>query len=313
MRRSVLLIGLLSLLMASLLAAAKAFASEPYRMTFRGYSAEVLRGVEAYIVEFPLYSGHRLVDEGPRGTEYEYRSRAEASEVIASLGRMFLYLDVQGEVEIEDRLITVTHPGYAEPPPEQSALPELVEQVPLQPAPASPVGENTETQTALQSPPASAPKPGLAPAPAPAPQPLRLRLTTARGDRPSFSIGENFDLTVEMTRAAWLYCFYRQVDGTVVKLFPNPHHGDARLEGGVAHGIPGDIYPSEMAFAEPPGNELLTCYATSRDVRADLPSLLQVPDFGTLPAGMDARLHEIFDGLKDTVVARDSMLITVTR
>jgi hypothetical protein len=142
---------------------------------------------------------------------------------------------------------------------------------------------------------------------------LTLRLTTARGDRPSFSIGEKFDLTVELNRDAWLYCYYQQVDGSVVKLFPNPHRTDAKLQGGEVHRIPGDIYPLDLAFTEPPGDELLTCYAAARDVAADLPSLLRAPDFSTLPVGMDARLHEIFEALKDADVAHDSLPIAVTR
>jgi hypothetical protein len=309
MRRSVLLFGLLGFLMAGPPAAGKAFAADPYKMTFRGYSAEVLRGVEEYIVEFPLYAGHRLVEEGPQGVEYEYRSGAEASEIAASLSRMFLYLDVQGGIDVEERLITVTHPDYTEPPPEQSVLPEPVEETPLEPPPENPPGENTETQTALRTQPAPAPKP----APVPEPQPLTLRLTTARGDRPTFSIGENFDLTVKLNRDAWLYCYYRQVDGSVVKLFPNPQHGEAKLKGGVRHRIPGDIYPFDLAFSEPPGEETLICYASARDVGADLPSLLRMPDFGTLPVGMDARLHDIFAALKDTEIVHDSLSIVVTR
>jgi len=311
MKRSVLLFGFLCFLLAGPPVAAQARVS--YQMIFRGYSVDTLRGVEEYIVEFPLYAGHRLVGEGPEGSEYEYESGAETQGIIVGLRRMFMYLDIKGGIDVEAGRITVTHPSYVEQAistPEPPPVPEPKETAALQ-APASPD-------------PKPAPAPVVAPPPveepavvvlpqAPLPKRLVLRLTTARGDRPSFAIGENFDLTVELSRDAWLYCYYRQADGRVVKFFPNPQRKDARLKGGTSHGIPGDIYPFDLPFAEPPGNEQLTCYATDRDVDAELPALLRAPDFAPLPPAMVARLQEIFDGLPDTVVARASLPISVKR
>ena len=274
MKRSVLLFGFLCFLLAGPPVAAQARVS--YQMIFRGYSVDTLRGVEEYIVEFPLYAGHRMVGEGPEGSEYRYDSGATQIEIAASLRRMFAYLDIEGAIDIDAARIAVTSPDYVAPPPEE------------------------ERAVAALT-------------PAPLPERLILRLTTARGDTPSFAIGENFELTVELSHDAWLYCYYRQADGRVVKFFPNPQHKDARLKGGTAHGIPGDIYPFDLPFAEPPGNEQLTCYATDRDVDAELPALLRAPDFAPLPPGMVARLPEIFDGLPDTVVARASLPILVKR
>jgi hypothetical protein len=294
MKQRALLIGFLYFLLAGLTAAGTAIASVQYHMTFRGYSADTLRGVEEYFVEFPLYAGHRLVDETASDRAYEYESSAGAELIEASLRRMFAYLDVDGVIDIKATRITVTHPDYTAPPP-------------LEPAP---VPEPVE-ETALAAPTSAAPKSPAEPATIAAP--LKLHLTTARGDMPSFAIGETFDLTVELSRDAWVYCYYRQVDGAVVKFFPNPHHETAKLKGGTLHRIPGNIYPSGLAFTEPPGNELLTCYAAGRDVGEDLPAPLQEPDFAPLPAGMEGRLQELFEGLADTDVARDSLPIAVTR
>ena len=64
---------------------------------------------------------------------------------------------------------------------------------------------------------------------------------------------------------------------------------------------------------EPPGNELLTCFAADRDIRADLPAALRAPDLGALPSGLDNRLNELFDRLANTDVARASLPIIVKR
>lgn len=271
-RWSVLFLGFLSLLLAGGPAGGETLPLNSYRMTFKGYSADTIRGIEEYIVEFPLYVGYRLVREGPRGNEYEYDSAEDSEGIAASLRRMFAYLDVEGRMDIDGMRITVTRTGYIPP-----AAP---------PIPPPPLPEMTR---------------------------LTLRLSTARGDMPAFTIGETFDLTVQLSRDAWLYCFYRQVDGRIVKFFPNPHHEDAWMKGGREHRVPGAIYPFELEFAEPPGMELLTCFATGRDVRADLPAALRVPDWGAVPPGLDSRLHELFDELTDTDVARASLPIAVKR
>lgn len=271
MKRHVLLPGFLCLL----LAAAPAGGTSPrlitYQMDFRGYSEDTIQGVEEYIVEFPLYGGHRLVGQGPGGREYEYRSAEIPEGIVASLRRMFTYLDAEGSIEVEENRITVTRLGFAPPPP-----------------------------------------PPDTPPPAPPPS-LTVHLSTQRGEFPVFSIGESLDLAIELNQDAWLYCFYSQVDGRMIKFFPNPQHESALMEGGREHRVPGSIYPSEMEFGEPPGNELLTCFATGRDVRPDLPAEFRTPDFSAVPPAQAKRLHELFDGLANTDVARDSLPIAVKR
>jgi len=292
MKQPVLFLCFLYLVLAGGSAGGETLALKPYLLTFRGFSEDTTRGIEEYIVEFPGYTEHELASEDPRGNEYRYQSSDDPEGIAASLRRMFAYLDVEGQIDVNEPRITVTHPLYQEPPePEPAPNPEA----------------KVPPLAALQAPPPPTP------APKATPKPLALRLSTARGDIPAFTIGENFDLSVELSRDAWLYCFYRKVDGTVVKFFPNPHHEDAWMKGGRVHRIPGAIYPLELTFTEPPGNELLTCFAADRDVRADLPAAMRAPDLGALPSGLDNQLNELFDRLANTDVARASLPIIVKR
>jgi hypothetical protein len=296
MKQPVLFLYFLCLVLAGGSAASETLTLNSYLMTFKGFSEDTTRGIEEYIVEFPGYTEHKLVSKELRGNEYRYKSSEAPEGIAASLRRMFTYLDVEGQIKIDEQRITVTHPLYEEPPVPEAALkpePEVAPQARLQPSPPpAPVPKVTPKET---------------------PKPLALRLSTARGDIPAFAIGETFDLTVELSRNAWLYCFYRRVDGKVIKLFPNLYQEDAWMKGGQLHRIPGAIYPFELAFNEPPGNELLTCFAADRDVRADLPMALRVPDMVVLPPSIDRRLHELFDGLANVTIAHASMPITVTR
>lgn len=289
MKQPVLFLCFLYLVLAVGPAAGEPLSLNSYLMTFKGFSEDTTVGIEEYIVEFPGYSEHKPISEVPWGKEYHYQSRDDPEGITASLRRMLAYLDVEGQIDVDEPRITVTHPLYQElPEPEPAPKPEA----------------KVPPLVALQ------PPPPPTPAPKAKPKPLSLRLSTAHGDIPAFTIGETFDLTVELSRDAWLYCYYRQVDGTVIKFFPNPHHEDAWLKGGRVHRIPGAIYPFDLAFAEPPGNELLTCFAADRDVRPDLPAALRDPDLGILPPGVDSRLPELF---KDLAKAHASLPITVTK
>ncbi len=281
MKRPVLLLGFLCFLLAGGTAGGETLPRQTYQMTFRGFSEDTIRGIEEYIVEFPGYAGHLLVRQDLEGNEYRYESAGNSEGIAANLRRMFTYLDVEGRMDIDGLRITLTYPGYIPPRVPEKEVPQIV----LPPPPV----------------------------PAPKPKPLVLRLSTARGDMPAFAIGETFDLTVELSQDAWLYCLYRQVDGKVVKFFPNPHHKDAWLKGGPVHRIPGTIYPDTLAFSEPPGNELLTCFAADRDIRADLPAALRAPDLTALPPDVYSRLHELIDGIANVTIAWARLPIAVTR
>jgi hypothetical protein len=143
--------------------------------------------------------------------------------------------------------------------------------------------------------------------------PIGLRLSTDRGRQPTYQIGEKLNLLIELERDAWLYCFYRQVDGRLFKFFPNVHHRVAWLAGGRTHRVPGEIYPFELNITEPPGKESLTCFASDRNVTSDLPGELRDPDLSPVSSETAKRLGEIFKSLPDTAVTKADMTITVSR
>ena len=145
------------------------------------------------------------------------------------------------------------------------------------------------------------------------PSGIALRLSSVRGRDPTYRIGETLDLLIELDRDAWLYCFYLQVDGRLIKLFPNIHHRVARLVGGQQHKVPGALYPFDLDIVEPPGTELLTCFATTRNVEADLPVDLRRMEIAPLPEDVALGVAEIFRNIPDVGMTEASLTITVTR
>ena len=145
--------------------------------------------------------------------------------------------------------------------------------------------------------------------------PFAFHLTTNRGEDPAYSIGEYLNLLIRLDRDAWVYCFYQQSDASLMQIFPNPQmiSQEPRLAGGVLHTIPGEtIFPFKLRLTEPAGYEALRCFATSRNVTAELPKYLQGKSLGALPPGTEHRLAGVFSDLPDVKVSEKQLVITVT-
>lgn len=148
--------------------------------------------------------------------------------------------------------------------------------------------------------------------------PVSFHLKSDRGNDPAYKIGEDMNLLIRLGRDAWVYCFYRQANGEVIQILPNPHFwknlSEPKLAGKVVHKVPGqEIFPFAFKMTEPIGEELVKCFATSRDVTADLPQQLRGRSLSPLPKDEEFRLSEIFRNLRNTTVSEASMAVTVTR
>ena len=60
----------------------------------------------------------------------------------------------------------------------------------------------------------------------PPPEPPRLVVSTPRGPRPSYRVGETMVVSVQPTQDAYVYCFYQDATGTVARIFPNRFQPD---------------------------------------------------------------------------------------
>jgi hypothetical protein len=143
-----------------------------------------------------------------------------------------------------------------------------------------------------------------------------FKLTTGAGEDPVLKLGDFLELVIRVDRDAWIYCFYYQADGSTIQIFPNPHFWKSsrspKLAGKIQHIIPGEkTFPFQMRVQPPTGEELLKCFAASRDVTQDLPEALRGHSLDPLTGGLDAGLAHIFQRLPDVVVSEASVSMTV--
>jgi hypothetical protein len=122
------------------------------------------------------------------------------------------------------------------------------------------------------------------PAPQPAPEPPRLTLSSPRGPRPSYRVGETLALAVEPTQDAYVYCYYQDANGTVARIFPNRFQPDALLHAGKQIDIPPEGRASfAIRFDKAGGQEAVACLGADREVGLRLPDALKAQDLAPLP------------------------------
>jgi hypothetical protein len=130
------------------------------------------------------------------------------------------------------------------------------------------------------------------PAQAPAAAKLALRVATPDSNN-RFSRGEKIELNIKPSRDAHVYCFMQDESRKVVRFFPNRFQRDSRV--GAASGL---SLPGKMRFEmrmNPNGKqETISCFATERDVLADLPSGMGAADFDPLPVTNIEQVRDAF-------------------
>jgi hypothetical protein len=120
-------------------------------------------------------------------------------------------------------------------------------------------------------------------------EPPRLAVSTPRGPRPSYRVGETMVLSVQPTQDAYVYCYYQDATGTVARIFPNRFQPDPFLHAGAQIEIPpAGVKSFALRFDKAGANEAVACFGADREVGLRLPDTLKAQDLDPLPvAGLD--------------------------
>lgn len=147
--------------------------------------------------------------------------------------------------------------------------------------------------------------------------PFTFQLTSPRGRTPVYRPGEELTLSAQSSREAWVWCFYIDSKGAISTVLPNPHRsrsGANHIGADEAQTLPDPRRdPFRFVFtADTVGEEIVRCYATSRDVRADLPAAFFPDPIGPI-AGLDtAKLDLAFARLVDVDVGMAEVTVSVS-
>jgi len=128
-----------------------------------------------------------------------------------------------------------------------------------------------------------------APPPSAPPELLRLVVSSPRGPKPTYRVGETMVVTVQPAQDEYVYCFYQDASGTVARIFPNRFQPDPFLHAGAQIEIPPAGQNSfAIRFDKPGGAEAIACLGADREVGLRLPDKLKAQDLEPLPvSGLD--------------------------
>ena len=141
---------------------------------------------------------------------------------------------------------------------------------------------------------------------------LGLTLTSLKGDHPIYKVGEQLELTMSLTEAAFIHCYYRDSKGGVIKIFPNEKHPSSQFRAGERL-----VWPTlEMGFqftlnADSLGQEELRCFATNQDITDRLPNSLRALSFDPIPPRLAKKLPALYNGQQDIKMDEARVVINV--
>ena len=139
---------------------------------------------------------------------------------------------------------------------------------------------------------------------------LQIENPQPAGERPAFTEGEQVFLSATVSRASFLYCYFVDSGGTVMRLMPNAANPNAMVPANLAIRIPDWMSPNTAFImdAGKPGTEAVACFAMDRNPAGRLAAALQGPALKAMPgfASLDAVGQALAQSLGgDSVVRGD--------
>jgi len=149
---------------------------------------------------------------------------------------------------------------------------------------------------------ASAPAAAAPPAP---PSPLTLQVASSADGR-RLKGGDAIQLSIRPSRDAHVYCYLQDEKRQVTRFFPNRFQRDSRVDPAAGLQLPGAMR-FELTLNTRGVPETVACFATERDVLAELPAGVNGGDFQPLPVATLDQVRQAFVKASGGTLAHESL------
>lgn len=164
--------------------------------------------------------------------------------------------------------------------------------------------------------PAADSKPGAAPPPAAtsAPPSPELIVSSDRGPKPTYRVGETPVIKAELASDGFLYCYYADAKGAVARIFPNRFQPDAFVPAHRQIEIPpGPPRPFNIRMDTAGADEAVACVASPQEVGVGLPDRFKGEDLRVIPQVSVADMLQAYAALPSAVVKSQTLPLKVSR
>ena len=135
--------------------------------------------------------------------------------------------------------------------------------------------------------------------------PLTLQVATSADGR-RLTRGEAVQLSIRPSRDAHVYCYLQDEKRQVTRFFPNRFQRDSRVQPATGLQLPGSMR-FELTMNSRGVPETVACFATERDVLAELPAGVNGSDFQPLPAATLDQVRQAFVKVSGGALAHESL------
>lgn len=122
---------------------------------------------------------------------------------------------------------------------------------------------------------------------------LRVALSTPN-QQTRFARGEPINLLVQPSRDAFVYCYLQDENQRITRFYPNRFARDPFVPAARPVALPGRMR-FQLAMNKPGAKETIACFATGRELLAELPASVVGIDFEPLPATTLGQIRSAFN------------------
>ena len=114
-----------------------------------------------------------------------------------------------------------------------------------------------------------------------------------------------------MSQDSYLYCYYRDYQGSIARIFPNRFQPDPYIVAGRTVEIPAKDSGFDIVFETAGVEEEILCLASYREVGLSLPARYKAADLTPLPVSSMAELIAAFAAIESNDLAQARLPIRV--
>ena len=140
--------------------------------------------------------------------------------------------------------------------------------------------------------------------------PLDIALLTPRGSDPIYNLNDELEFTVDLSKSAYVYCYYQDATGAIARIFPNRFQPNSFVNINSPLRVPGTDSRFSIVFELPASVEVIGCYASEQDIDVSLPQELQ-RDLTPLPIDSLEQVAAALSQQSSTNIARAHLRIRV--
>lgn len=124
--------------------------------------------------------------------------------------------------------------------------------------------------------------------------------------------GEAFQILIRPEKDAFVYCYFEDQAGDIVRFFPNRFQKNALIRANSPVTLPGQM-PFNLNASQEGVTELIICFASDNDIAKNIPKNLYGTDFNVLPFSSLNQVRNLYSNISKNILHEQFLEIKVVK